>query len=57
MDKIVSHTSIKRDYSPWGHKEAEMTERLSLSLHFHPPLQHTDVILLSRNSPTKDKLC
>ena len=57
MDKIVSHTSIKRDYSPWGHKEAEMTEQLSLSLHFHPPLQHTDVILLSRNSPTKDKLC
>ena len=44
MDKIVSHTSIKRDYSPWGHKEAE-TERLSLSLHFHPPLQHTEVIL------------
>ena len=22
-------------YSPWGHKESDMTERLTLSLHFH----------------------
>ena len=22
-------------YSPWGHKELDMTERLTLSLHFH----------------------
>ena len=22
------------DYSPWGHKESDTTERLSLSLHF-----------------------
>ena len=23
------------NYSPWGHKESDMTEQLTLSLHFH----------------------
>ena len=28
-------------YSPWGHKELDMTERLTLSLHFHSLAQPT----------------
>ena len=28
-------------YSPWGHKKLDMTEQLTLSLHFHRMLYHS----------------
>ena len=35
-------------YSPWGHKESDMTERLTLS-HFHCLLRNKTAFILSES--------
>ena len=32
-------------YSPWGRKEQDMTERLTLSLDFFPPVYEISILL------------